>query len=109
MWSPTLTKLSILSVLYRISPARPHQYAVYIIAGSLLIYTITFTVLLAGPCNPRFNGSGVCLNNLAIAQVVLNIASDLAIIILPLPTLYNLQIRFRQKLVVAGILSVGSA
>ncbi|CAF3578172.1 hypothetical protein SNK03_002779 [Fusarium graminearum] len=109
IWSPTLTKLSILSVLYRISPARPHQYAVYIIAGSLLIYTITFTVLLAGPCNPRFNGSGVCLNNLAIAQVVLNIASDLAIIILPLPTLYHLQIRFRQKLVVAGILSVGSA
>ncbi|KAH7192777.1 uncharacterized protein B0J16DRAFT_411449 [Fusarium flagelliforme] len=109
MWSPTLTKLSILSVLYRISPARRHQVAVYIIAACLLIYTITFTVLLSGPCNPRDVGSGVCLNNLAISQVVLNIATDLSIIILPLPTLYYLQIPFRQKLVVAAILSVGSA
>ncbi|KAF5018397.1 hypothetical protein F66182_9626 [Fusarium sp. NRRL 66182] len=109
IWSPTLTKLSILSVLYRISPARSYQITVYAIAASILIYTITFTALLSGPCNPRDMGSGACLNNVAISQVVLNIASDLSIIILPLPTLYHLQIRFRQKLVVGTILSIGSA
>ncbi|KAF4948493.1 hypothetical protein FSARC_13730 [Fusarium sarcochroum] len=109
MWSPTLTKLSILTVLYRISPARGYQIGVYTIAGALLIYTITFTVLLSGPCNTRDNGSGVCLNNLAIAQVVLNITTDLSILILPLPTLHKLQIRFRQKVVVGSILSLGSA
>ncbi|SCO03129.1 related to integral membrane protein [Fusarium fujikuroi] len=109
MWSPTLTKLSILSILYRISPARGYQISVYVIAIALLVYTITFTVLLSGPCNPKDVGSGVCLNNLAISQVVLNIATDLSIIILPLPTLHNLQIPFRQKVVVGCILSIGSA
>ncbi|KAF5722193.1 integral membrane protein [Fusarium mundagurra] len=109
MWSPTLTKLSILSVLYRISPARGYQISVYVIAVALLIYTITFTVLLSGPCNPKDVGSGVCLNNLAISQVVLNITTDLSIIILPLPTLHNLQIPFRQKVVVGCILSIASA
>lgn len=109
MWSPTLTKLSILSVLYRISPTRGYQISVYVIAIALLIYTVTFTVLLSGPCNPKDVGSGVCLNNLAISQVVLNIATDLSIIILPLPTLHNLQIPFRQRVVVGCILSVGSA
>ncbi|UPK95843.1 hypothetical protein LCI18_006778 [Fusarium solani-melongenae] len=109
MWSPTLTKLSILSVLRRISPSRGFRLGVYGIGTTLLIYTITFTALLSGPCNPRDKGSGVCLNNLAIAQVVLNIATDLSIIILPLPTLHSLQIPFRQKVVVGGILSLGSA
>ncbi|CZR47249.1 uncharacterized protein FPRO_08623 [Fusarium proliferatum ET1] len=61
------------------------------------------------PCNPKDVGSGVCLNNLAISQVVLNIATDLSIIILPLPTLHNLKIPFRQKVVVGCILSIGSA
>ncbi|KAM5352625.1 hypothetical protein ACJ41O_005347 [Fusarium nematophilum] len=109
MWSPTLTKLSILTVLHRISPSKGFQVGVYSIGSALLIYTITFTALLSGPCNPRDKGSGVCLNNLAIAQVVLNIATDLSIMILPLPTLHRLQIPFRQKVVVGAILSLGSA
>ncbi|KAM0420462.1 hypothetical protein ACHAPT_011754 [Fusarium lateritium] len=109
MWSPTLTKLSILTVLRRISPSQAFQAGVYAIGTALLIYTITFTALLSGPCNPRDKGSGVCLNNLAIAQVVLNIATDLSIMILPLPTLHKLQIPFRQKVVVGCILSLGSA
>ncbi|KAJ4319331.1 hypothetical protein N0V84_006416 [Fusarium piperis] len=102
-------KLAILTVLYRISPGRGFRIGVYAISGALLVYTITFTALLSGPCNPRDVGSGVCLNNLAIAQVVLNIATDLSILILPLPTLHKLQIPFRQKVVVGGIMSLGSA
>ncbi|KAH7131092.1 hypothetical protein EDB81DRAFT_696318 [Dactylonectria macrodidyma] len=109
MWSPTLTKLSILSVLHKISPSTKFRVGVYAISAMLISYTITFTVLLSGPCNPVDAGSGVCLNNLAIAQVVLNIFTDLAIMILPLPTLHKLQIPFRQKVVVGGILSLGSA
>ncbi|KAH6972355.1 hypothetical protein BKA56DRAFT_116503 [Ilyonectria sp. MPI-CAGE-AT-0026] len=109
MWSPTLTKLSILSVLHKISPSTWFRGGVYAIAGMLIAYTITFTVLLSGPCNPVDAGNSVCLNNLAIAQVALNIFTDLSIIILPLPTLHKLQIPFRQKVVVGGILCLGSA
>jgi hypothetical protein len=109
MWSPTLTKLAILAVLHRISPAIWFRIGVYAISVSLISYTIVFTALLSGPCNPVDAGSGVCLNNLAIAQVVLNIATDLSIMILPLPTLHKLQIPFRQKVLVGGILCLGSS
>lgn len=109
MWSPTLTKLSILAVLHRISPAIWFRVGVYAISVSLLSYTIVFTALLSGPCNPVDAGASVCLNNLAYAQVALNIVTDLSIMVLPLPTLHKLQIPFRQKVVVGGILSLGSA
>ncbi|KAF7558271.1 hypothetical protein G7Z17_g113 [Cylindrodendrum hubeiense] len=109
MWSPTLTKLSILTVLHKISPSLWFRVSVYAVAVMLVGYTITFTVLLSGPCNPVDAGNSVCLNNLAIAQVALNIFTDLSIMILPLPTLHKLQIKFRQKVVVGGILCLGSA
>ncbi|KAK7213016.1 hypothetical protein V2G26_020194 [Clonostachys chloroleuca] len=109
MWSPTLSKLSILSVLWRISSVQHFRLGVYIVSGMLLIYTITFTGLLSGPCNPKNVGGGTCLNNLAISQVVLNIATDLSIIILPIPTLYMLQMPFRKKVVAGAIMSLGSA
>lgn len=109
MWSPTLTKLSILTVLYRISPAKWYKMTTYTIAGALLTYTIVFTAILSGPCNPRDAGSSTCLMNLAYAQVALNICTDLSIMILPLPTLHKLQMPLRQKMVVGGILSLGSA
>jgi hypothetical protein len=109
MWSPTLSKLSILSVLWRISSVQQFRLGVYIVSGMLLIYTITFTGLLSGPCNPKNVGGGTCLNNLAISQVVLNIATDLSIIILPIPTLYKLQMPFRKKVVAGAIMSLGSA
>ncbi|VUC37417.1 unnamed protein product [Clonostachys rosea] len=109
MWSPTLSKLSILSVLWRISSVQHFRLGVYIVSGMLLIYTITFTGLLSGPCNPKNVGGGTCLNNLAISQVVLNISTDLAIIILPIPTLYMLQMPFRKKVVAGAIMSLGSA
>ena len=44
-----------------------------------------------------------------MAQVAVNVWADVMIIILPLPILYNLQMPFRQKCVVAGLLTLGSA
>ncbi|ROT42261.1 hypothetical protein SODALDRAFT_341750 [Sodiomyces alkalinus F11] len=109
IWCPTLAKLAILSVLHRISNSLWFRGFLYFIVLTLVAYTTTFTGLLAGTCNPRELGSGICLNNIAIAQVALNIWSDVAIILLPIPTILRLHLPLRQRLVIAGILTLGSA
>lgn len=75
----------------------------------LLAYTITFSVLFGGPCNPLATGSGVCLNNIAVAQAVLNIVTDAIIIALPIPTIHRLNMPLKQKIQVGVILALGSA
>ncbi|KAH7160034.1 hypothetical protein B0J13DRAFT_119537 [Dactylonectria estremocensis] len=104
-----ITKLAILSVLNRISPSKRFHFATYSITALIVIYTIVYLALLAGPCNPLRKGSSTCIAKGAISHVVLNVATDIAIIILPLPTLWRLQMPFRQKVAAGGILTLGSA
>jgi hypothetical protein len=50
-----------------------------------------------------------CVNRPAayLAQAGLNICTDIAIFLLPLRTIWKLQLRFRQKLSVSSIFAVG--
>ncbi|KAB5536333.1 hypothetical protein GE09DRAFT_1176725 [Coniochaeta sp. 2T2.1] len=107
--APTLTKLAILVLYWRINPTRFFRTCVLGTTAMLLAYTITFTALLAGPCNPLATGSGVCLNNIAIAQAVLNIITDGIIIALPIPTIHRLNMPLKQKIQVGIILALASA
>ena len=109
IWPPTLTKLAMLVLYLRINPSRTFQICVYLTAVSLLAYTIVFTVLFAGRCNPTAVGSGNCLNNIAISQAVLNIVTDGILIILPIPMIHRLKMPFKQKLVVGALMGMGSA
>jgi hypothetical protein len=109
IWPPTLTKLAILVLYWRINPSRIFRGCILGTAVMLLAYTITFTVLFGGPCNPLATGSGVCLNNIAIAQAVLNIVTDAIIIVLPIPTIHQLNMPMKQKIQVGVILALGSA
>ncbi|KAL6401780.1 integral membrane protein [Ilyonectria robusta] len=108
VWCPVLTRLAILSVLYRIDPSRWFRISAYAIAFAVVVYSVTFTVLLSGPCNPIDAGANNCLINLGLAQVLLSIFSDVAVIILPIPTLWKLQMPFRKKMLTGGILTLGS-
>ncbi|OIW26918.1 hypothetical protein CONLIGDRAFT_656191 [Coniochaeta ligniaria NRRL 30616] len=109
IWPPTLTKLAILVLYWRINPSRIFRGCILATAVMLLGYTITFSVLFGGPCNPLATGSGVCLNNIAIAQAVLNIVTDAIIIVLPIPTIHNLNMPVKQRIQVGVILALGSA
>ncbi|KAH7144031.1 hypothetical protein EDB81DRAFT_797215 [Dactylonectria macrodidyma] len=109
MACPAITKLAILSVLNRISPSKRFHFATYFIAALIVIYTIVYMALLGGPCNPLRQGSDTCIAKGAISHVALNVATDIAIIVLPLPTLWRLQMPFRQKIAAGGILTLGSA
>ncbi|KAI0836764.1 hypothetical protein F5Y06DRAFT_102595 [Hypoxylon sp. FL0890] len=109
LWPPTLTKLAMLVLYLRINPFRPFQVCVYVVAVLIAAYTIIFTVLFCGPCNPMSVGSGACLNGIAISHAVLNIVSDAAIIILPIPMIRRLNMPLKQKAVLGILIGLGSA
>ncbi|KAI9896350.1 hypothetical protein N3K66_008522 [Trichothecium roseum] len=109
-WSPNLTKLAILSVLHRISNNRTFRACIYLLGISICGYCTAFTFIAAWKCNPTRVGAEGCtpIGNAAMAQVAVNAWADVMLILLPLPTLYKLQMPFRQKCVVACLLTLGS-
>ncbi|KAI0137822.1 hypothetical protein F4776DRAFT_85433 [Hypoxylon sp. NC0597] len=109
LWPPTLTKLAMLVLYLRINPFRPFQVCVYIVGFLIASYTIVFTALFCGPCNPMSVGSGACLNGITISQAVLNIVSDAAMIILPIPMIRRLNMPLKQKVVLGVLIGLGSA
>ncbi|KAL2163212.1 hypothetical protein VTH06DRAFT_5268 [Thermothelomyces fergusii] len=111
LWPPTLTKLSILVLYWRISPNRAFRVCIVALAVVLVGYTATFSALFVGPCNPNRNTpeSATCLNNIAVSQAVLNIVTDGVIIVLPIPTIHRLNMGLKQRLTVGLILALGSA
>lgn len=108
IWPPTLTKLAILVLYHRINPALGFRICLYFVAFALVSSTVVFTALFSGPCNPLATGSGTCLNNIAIAQAVINIVTDGAIILLPIPTIRQLKMPIKQKITVGALLVLGS-
>lgn len=62
---------------------------------------------MATTCSPLKPGTLNCETNLALLQGILNIVTDAAIIVLPLPMVYNLNIPVREKVALAAVLSAG--
>ncbi|KAK8051174.1 hypothetical protein PG993_002559 [Apiospora rasikravindrae] len=109
IWVPTLAKLAILVLYHQINPFKPFRICVYITATGVIIYTTVITAILSGPCNPVDIGSGTCLNNTAMSQAVLNIFSDVLLIVMPIPMIHGLRMPLRQKIIIGGILTLGSS
>ncbi|KAF9883847.1 hypothetical protein FE257_002738 [Aspergillus nanangensis] len=105
----SITKMAILSVLYRINPSFAYRASVVAIAVAIFAYTLTLCIITGGPCSPLQAGTTKCLMNVALSQAVLNIASDLAVVAVPIPTILNLHLSVKQKVTIGGILALGSA
>lgn len=108
-WPPTLAKLSLIVLFHRINPNRRFRLILYAIAFTCTVYTLVFTIVLSVPCNPLHAGTTTCLNNLALAQAICNISADGVLIIMPMVTLWGLQMARKQKIAVWCILALGSA
>lgn len=106
---PSVTKLGMLAVLYRISPSRIYRAATAAVALAVFGYTLALCTITGGPCNPTKEGTTKCLENVALSHACLNIASDFAVIAVPIPTIHSLQLSIKQKLQVGLILGLGSA
>lgn len=107
--TPSITKMAILAVLYRINPAAIYRYIVVGIGIAIFGYTLALCIITGGPCSPLKLGTTKCLENVALAQAVLNIASDLAVLAVPLPTILGLNLGLKQRITIGCILAVGSA
>lgn len=105
---PAISKLAILSVLYRINPAFVYRVAVVGTAAFIFAYTLALCIITGGPCSPLKDGTLQCLENVALSGAVLNISSDLIVISLPIPTIHNLQLQLKQKVTVGCLLALGS-
>ncbi|KAL7908559.1 hypothetical protein GGI35DRAFT_493651 [Trichoderma velutinum] len=106
--TPSITKMAMLSVLFRINPSIIYRCVVVSAAVAILVYTLTLTSITGGPCNPLKSGTTSCLENVALAQAVMNIVSDFAVIAIPIPTIHGLSFTLKQKVSVGCILAIGS-
>ncbi|THV54124.1 hypothetical protein BGAL_0034g00450 [Botrytis galanthina] len=106
-WAPAFTKLSILILLYRLNPSNYFRIGCCLIAGTIIIYTLAISLIIAIPCVPTNPANGACLNQCGLWQAIFNILTDAAILILPSHMLYLLKLPLRQKLAVASIFSTG--
>ncbi|RSL57737.1 hypothetical protein CEP54_008138 [Fusarium duplospermum] len=106
--TPSVTKIAILAILFRINPSIPYRCAVVAIAIAIFAYTLVLCIVAGGPCNPLKEGTLQCLQNVALSHAVLNIASDFAVVAIPIPTIHGLNLSLKQKLSVGSILAAGS-
>ncbi|CAI6336151.1 unnamed protein product [Periconia digitata] len=110
-----LTKLAVLMQYRRVFQTPRFQFWNYIFIGVIMIYLIATVLGCIFVCYPvqRFwktHITGNCIDTFAswLSNAILNIITDLMIIILPMPVVRNLQLRPRQKLLLMGVFAFGA-
>ncbi|KAF3910222.1 hypothetical protein ABW21_db0203180 [Orbilia brochopaga] len=108
-------KLSILSFYRRISPQRWYRYSVNGVIAFVVAWTFTVVFAHVFECpspstawSLKFPQECVNLPALYYSAASINIASDLAILLLPIPVLCKLEINRRRKVALTAIFLVGS-
>ncbi|KAJ9134308.1 Cfem domain containing protein [Pleurostoma richardsiae] len=112
-----LTKISILLFYLRIFPRKPIRIATWVLIGLNAGYLIAFEVVSIFQCDPlegawrAWDGSVTAkcrdINLQGWAAAGCNIVLDLAMLILPLPELYKLNLSLKKKLQVLLMFSLG--
>lgn len=110
-------KLSICMLYLRLSPVKPFRYAVFFMMFAVLAFGIGGIIPLIAFCVPvekawdlTFPANvGHCIAGpkLSIGNAYFNVLTDIILLVLPLPTVWALQLPFRQKLAVTAVFSTG--
>ncbi|KAI0202860.1 integral membrane protein [Astrocystis sublimbata] len=108
-------KISVLFLYQRIFTTRAIKIWSYGLMGLTFGYWLSFMVVFLTTCtpdisqlwNPRPGGFCRDLNIGQLGSVSTNLAIDVFVIILPMPFLWNLQMRMRNKIAVTLIFSLG--
>ncbi|KAF7878820.1 hypothetical protein EAF04_000023 [Stromatinia cepivora] len=111
-----LSKFSLLLFYNRLSPIRWFRTSVYLLMFAVLAYSFAFTFALIFPCRPVARNwdiritDGECINRAAIytAAAAVNIATDIALLALPIPMIVDLQMPKVQKAGLIFIFTIGS-
>ena len=116
-WNTTLPtiKISILLFYRRLFPVRRLLVASSIIGAIVLAWYIAIQITTIFQCLPihyywQRGGQGHCIQttNFYIILASLNLATDVAVLILPIPFIWNLQVRKSKKLSLSVIFLLGS-
>ncbi|KAK7951030.1 CFEM domain protein [Apiospora aurea] len=115
--SLALTKVSILCFYLKVFPARSFRNVAYVLIGLNLVYAITYDFLLAFQCQPidgawlfwdgEYKAKCISINVLGWSAAGVNIGLDLATIILPLPSLFQLSMSMKKKAQIVLMFAVG--
>lgn len=109
-------KLAILFLYKRLSPVRWFNYAIYIVMGIIVTYSLALGFALVFPCKPIAKNwnpfmEGKCIDKAAIylANAAINAATDVIMLLLPIPMIVKLHVSRFQKLGLFILFAFGSA
>ena len=108
-------KVALLFILISVfAPYKKTVKLIYLLLGLLLAYYIPALIIKIRICIPistywTRDNRGTCLNQGAVitSDSIMSVISDLAILILPFPLTWSLQMPMKKKLRVMGILGAG--
>ncbi|PNS15997.1 Cell division control protein 45 [Sphaceloma murrayae] len=110
-----LVKVCIIWQYYLIFPGKQMRLACNIMLGITIVYAFWCVFNNIFLCNPipsywdlSIKGSCLPRNMVWYSNAALNIATDVAIILLPLPSIHHLQLPLKQKLGLIGVFALGS-
>ncbi|KAL7275791.1 hypothetical protein RUND412_001244 [Rhizina undulata] len=111
----SLTKISTLIFYRRISSNKTFRIWIYILLACNAGLTISITLADLFQCTPLpyvYDKTirGRCINNGAffVSTAAINILTDFAVVILPMPMLWGVQIHVKQKIALMGLFSLGT-
>ncbi|KAI0889296.1 uncharacterized protein GGS22DRAFT_69641 [Annulohypoxylon maeteangense] len=112
-----LTKISILFFYLKVFPKRSFRICAWALITCNLVYALTYDFLLIFQCNPisgawtfwdgETESKCISINILGWSAAAINIALDLAVIVLPLPALFGLSLSLRKRLQIIAMFAVG--
>ncbi|EPS45369.1 hypothetical protein H072_623 [Dactylellina haptotyla CBS 200.50] len=115
-WAVSLTKVSILLFYFRFCTTRSFKVSIWITLVFIVAWTITWTFLIIFQCVPvsaywRLPRSGdKCItlqNELHLLHGSTNLITDVLVLLLPIPTVWRLQMPTRQKITLVGVFTLG--
>ncbi|KAH6717915.1 hypothetical protein BKA61DRAFT_716476 [Leptodontidium sp. MPI-SDFR-AT-0119] len=111
----TVIKISILSMYYRLFPVRSLKIGAWVLGAVTSLWTILLLFIIGFQCipfekfwRPWVVGRCIDFRQLILGMAIPNILSDVAILALPLPQIWGLQISCRQKAFLSGVFLLGS-
>lgn len=114
--SLAMIKFSILLFYARIFPGRRFRQTLYLVGAVVLLSWVSCQFAAIFACHPIQNfwlsagpsESCIDVQGLFIGQAIPNIATDIVLLVLPLPLIWRLQLPLAQKLGLLAIFTLGS-
>lgn len=110
----TATRVSILFFYLQINPERRFRMVVYAALAFCLASSFTAMMVFVCQCTPPSYfwtriGNGKCLNAYVVFLVnaIVNLATDLWVLAIPIPMVWRLRIATKQKIALSAVFAVG--